>query len=170
MMGSHRQVIHDSEPEALAGVHGTASVEEVHDDTAGHAVAAHSLKRQRWLTNLKRVSCFIDEHGHFPRQRDLDADGHQVGKWVAKQKARWESLDTNQRVALEALPGFALKARDADWNRMCDLAAEARDAGFVLQHRLMYKGEPIGQWYRDLWRGRHVMTSERRERLERHGL
>ncbi len=51
-------------------------------------------------------------------------DGFRLGQWVTVQRRSWDRLDDNRRKRLSDLPGWAVSARDAQWEESFRRIAE----------------------------------------------
>jgi superfamily II DNA or RNA helicase len=72
----------------------------------------------QWDEGFEHLRRYVADHGD-ARVRDdyVAADGYRLGKWVGKQRTKWDTLDDSQQQKLRELPGWILDARGAMWEQ-----------------------------------------------------
>jgi hypothetical protein len=65
-----------------------------------------------WEEGHVRLRSFAQREGHTLMSKDYrDGDGFSLGAWVTRQRSRRDELSQERRRRLEAVPGWAWKAR-----------------------------------------------------------
>jgi len=119
------------------------------------------------MLHLRR---FAEREGHARVPLGHIEDGFRLGIWVQSVRAKRPHLDPERRAALEAMPEWIWRPRDAAWQRgfaaLERFVAQHGDARVPVNHK--EDGYALGQW---VARQRYAaekgtLSSERRERLE----
>jgi superfamily II DNA or RNA helicase len=120
-----------------------------------------------WYGLLERLAK-SEGIAHMPS--DCIIDGHQLGYWVANQRAIHSRglLSDDSTARLEMVPGWLWNPRDARWEEayslLCDYAARAGDARVPQSYE--QNGIRLGNWV-NTQRNLHTrMSPERQKRLE----
>ena len=112
----------------------------------GWTTDVHETKWEEWFSRLQD---YVAEHG-VARVRDdyVDQDGNRLGKWVGKQRSKWDRLSDDQRDRLSDLPGWILDVREAQWEEgFAHLERYAAQHGSVTVFKeAVVNGYRLGQW------------------------
>ena len=95
-------------------------------------------------------------------------DGYRLGKWVGKQRTKWESLTEEQRQRLLELPGWIRDAREALWEQGFRLLKDyASEYGTACPPRgYEPEGVDLESWVRRQRRTWDSLGEERQQRLQ----
>lgn len=132
----------------------------------GWTVDPHS---DQWEEGFRHIEDYVAEHGDAQVRDDYVADdGYRLGKWVGKQRTKWESLADDQRQRLLRLPGWILDAREALWEQGFRLLKNyASEHGHASPPRgYEVEGVDLESWVRRQRRTWGLLGDERRQRLQ----
>ncbi|PJE00630.1 DEAD/DEAH box helicase [Mycobacterium sp.] len=76
-----------------------------------------NTKITQWEEGFGHLTAYVDEHGTALVPSDCLFHGFKLGQWVAVQRSGWDSLHEERRERLLSLPGWAVSARDAWWEK-----------------------------------------------------
>lgn len=129
---------------------------------------AWDAQQAAWDEQFALLLKYVAEVGGCLFPVDHEEDGVPLGRWVARQRTRQESLSEDRRARLEALPGWTWDAQQAAWDRgfalLSAYAAEVGDCLVPVRHQ--ENGVPLGRWVARQRRDREELSEERRQRLE----
>lgn len=132
----------------------------------GWTTNVHETQWEQWF---RRLQGYVNEYGT-ARVRDdyVDRDGNRLGKWVGKQRTKWDMLTDDQRERLGGLSGWILDVREAQWEEgFAHLQRYAIDHGSVtVLKEAVVNGYRLGQWtahQRMTW---DSLSKEKQARLE----
>jgi superfamily II DNA or RNA helicase len=76
-------------------------------------------KAEQWEEWFGRLQIYIDRHGHARVPQPYTADGHPLGRWVSKQRARYAdgTLDGDRQRRLEAVVGWTWDPLIDQWEQ-----------------------------------------------------
>ena len=107
-------------------------------------------RRAKWEQRLEILRSYAREHGHALVPAAAVYGGEKLGSWVVQQRVRHRAgrLSAGDVSLLEAIPGWAWDARDAEWERAFQvLAAYAREHGAAQPRQgLTVDGVNLGNW------------------------
>jgi superfamily II DNA or RNA helicase len=111
---------------------------------------------------------YADENDNARVPDDYEVQGYKLGKWVGKQRAKWESLPDERRQRLLELPGWILDVREAWWEDGFRLLNEyARQNGHANPPRgYVVEGVELESWVRRQRRTWDLLSEDRRQRLQ----
>ncbi|MDG5485484.1 DEAD/DEAH box helicase [Mycolicibacterium gadium] len=128
------------------------------------------VRADQWEEGFTHLRNYVDDRGD-ARVRDdhVADDGYNLGKWVGKQRAKWDSLGPERQERLAALAGWTLDAREALWESSFKvLAAYATEHGSATPPRgFEADGVDLESWVRRQRRTWDLLGEERRDRLQR---
>lgn len=126
------------------------------------------LLPEKWERACRLLEEYAAENGDAAVPQALVVEGIPLGRWVSKQRDRWERLTEEQRSRLERLPGWTLDARGVWWEEgfghLQDYVAEYGTA--LLRQNVVYKGFALGQWVSNQKTRWKTLSAERQERLQ----
>lgn len=112
----------------------------------GWTTDVHEKQWEEWFSRLRD---YVAEHGT-ARVRDdyVDQHGNRLGKWVGKQRTKWDKLTDDQRDRLKSLKGWILDVREAQWEEgFAHLERYAAEHGSVtVLKEAVVDGYRLGQW------------------------
>jgi superfamily II DNA or RNA helicase len=122
----------------------------------------------QWEEGFRHLQEYVAEQGTARIRDDYVADdGYSLGRWVGKQRTKWESLTDERRQRLLALPGWIVDARVALWEDGFRLLKEyARQNGHANPQRgYVVEGVELESWVRRQRRTWDSLSEDRRQRL-----
>lgn len=124
-------------------------------------------KTDIWWENLQLAKAHAEHLGRPPKQRERDANGNPTGKWIARQKERYDTLGPDRQEALALLAGGSIDARELHFDAMCAAVHKYKDqhGSWPRSKEAEIGGIPVGQWSHDLQRGKISITPERAAKL-----
>ncbi|WP_349269278.1 hypothetical protein MPNTM1_04899 [Mycolicibacterium parafortuitum] len=131
---------------------------------------SHDVRSDQWEEGFAHLRDYVDDCGD-ARVRDdhVASDGYNLGKWVGKQRAKWDSLSAERQERLRALTGWTLDAREALWELSFEvLSAYVGEYGSASPPRgYEADGIDLESWVRRQRRTWESLSAERRARLQR---
>nr|HIL77063.1 helicase [Rhodospirillales bacterium] len=146
------------------------------DKSFAGSINTHLIEQttSSWSFMFGQLEAYIDEHGEArPKSGFKTPDGYRLGSWISKQRVRKDTMSTERRERLEALPGWVWNAVEAAWEEgFAALKAYTEEHGEARpKHNFKTPdGYALGVWIstqravKDRMTAR--MTAERRKRLE----
>lgn len=124
----------------------------------------------QWDEGLNYVREFVKENGHsrVPQYYKTE-NGYPLGQWVSERRKKKDTLSTERRAQLEALPGWAWNKIEEGWERsFCYLGEFADREGHcrVTGNFRMIDGYRLGSWVWSQKRAENRLTDEQKKRLE----
>jgi superfamily II DNA or RNA helicase len=123
----------------------------------------------QWEEGFRHIQEYVAEHGDARVRDDYVADeGYRLGKWVGKQRTKWESLTEDQRQRLLRLPGWILDARDALWEQGFRLLKDYASQYGQARPPRGYEAEGVDleSWVRRQRSTWDSLSEERQQRLQ----
>ena len=132
----------------------------------GWAVDVHA---DQWEEGFDHLQEYVTARGDARVRDDYVADdGYKLGKWVGKQRTKWQSLTEDQRQRLRNLPGWILDHREALWEQgfrvLKDYASEHGHASPPRGYEA--EGVDLESWVRRQRTTWDSISEERRQRLQ----
>lgn len=125
-------------------------------------------KAEQWEDGYRHLQAYAHAHGNAGVRDDYVCDdGYRLGKWVGKQRSKWDALSDDRRERLEGLSGWTRDARAALWERsFAALEGYVREHGHAKPPRgVAVAGIDIETWVRRQRRSWGELTEDRRQRL-----
>jgi superfamily II DNA or RNA helicase/TRAP-type C4-dicarboxylate transport system substrate-binding protein len=125
-------------------------------------------RADQWDEGFQHLQEYVADVGDARVRDDYVADdGYRLGKWVGKQRTKWESLSEDRRQRLLSLPGWTLGARDSRWEELFRHLQQYVEKNGDAQVPQSYK---IGRYWLGKWvsvqrRTWDSLSEERRQRL-----
>ncbi|MBS9532627.1 Helicase associated domain protein [Mycobacterium sp. M1] len=126
-------------------------------------------KADLWEDGFDHFQAYVEENGTAGIRDDyVCGDGYRLGKWVGKQRTKWESLPQDRKHRLQELPGWTLDARVTLWEAsLAALIHYAEESGHTSPPRgLKVEGIELDSWIRRQRKTWDQLTEERKERLK----
>lgn len=80
------------------------------------------VREMQWEEGFSHLLQYVEAHGTSQVHDELVAeDGYRLGKWVGKQRTKWERLSESQRQRLQTLPEWTTDALAAKWEKAFQL-------------------------------------------------
>ena len=133
----------------------------------GWSWAVHS---DAWEKGFSYVKQFSDREGHCRVQLGYKTDDdYRLGRWVAEQRQAKDTMDSDRRQRLEALPGWSWDANSDAWEEGFSYLKQFSDREGHCRVHTGYKTDDdyrLGQWVTVQRRAKDTMDPDRRQRLE----
>jgi superfamily II DNA or RNA helicase len=125
----------------------------------------------QWEEGISQLQEFFDREGHcrVPGVYTT-ADGYRLGLWVGNQRADNETMNSDRRQRLEALPGWSWDVKFDKWEKGFAKLQEFSDREGHCRVPDRYKtvdGYSLGTWVHKQRDDQDKMSVERRQRLEK---
>ena len=127
---------------------------------------------EKWEDGFRRLSQYVDRHGHARVPFVFTVDGYKLGWWVNVQRNNYAegTLDTDRQRRLQELPGWTWDARADQWEegfgRLQAYVDGHSDARVPQSYTV--DGYKLGQWV-TVQRQRHIegnLDADRQRRLQ----
>ena len=126
-------------------------------------------KADQWADGFRHLEEFVALHGTAGVRDDyICDDGYRLGKWVGKQRGKWDNLSPDRQRRLEDTAGWTLDARDALWEASyMAITQYVQESGHANPPRgLQIAGVDLESWVRRQRSTFEQLTDERRQRLQ----
>lgn len=124
----------------------------------------------QWMAAYERLSKYAEEHGTSRVPSTYrDSEGKPLGKWVAKLRAKKDSISQEQISLLERLPDWTWDPFDDQWKtayqEVSQLAEQRKNTSFPRYFKFS-DGRSIGGWVIKQRQSKESLTTEQRRLLE----
>lgn len=123
---------------------------------------------EKWEASFRLLEEYVAEHGDAQVPQSHSVHGVPLGRWVSKQRDRWDLLPEDRRRRLAQFPGWTLDARGVWWEEgfrhLQDYTAERGTA--QVRGSTVYHGFPLGQWVSNQKMRWSTLGTERQQRLQ----
>ena len=125
------------------------------------------LISEKWERACRLLEQHTADSGTSLVKQTLVVEGFPLGRWVSKQRDRWDLLTKEQRARLEVLPGWTRDARGVWWEEgFGHLQAYVTEHGTaLLPNSVIYNGYPLGGWVSNQKTRWETLGAERQRRL-----
>jgi hypothetical protein len=124
----------------------------------------------KWEEGFCHLRTFSEREGHCRVSQSYKSeDGYRLGQWVSVQRLNENTIGSDRRQRLEALPGWSWDALADKWEEGFHQLKEFLERGGhcrVLRRHRTENGYRLGDWISTQKRRREVMEPDRRARLE----
>jgi Helicase associated domain len=124
----------------------------------------------KWEEGFGHLIEFSEREGHCRVSQSYKSDdGYRLGQWVSVQRMNENTIGSDRRQRLEALPGWSWDALADKWEEGFHHLKEFLDRGGhrrVLRRHRTEDGYRLGDWISTQRRKREVMEPDRLKRLE----
>jgi hypothetical protein len=104
------------------------------------------LISEKWERACRLLEQHTADSGASFVKQTLVVEGFPLGRWVSKQRDRWDLLTKEQRARLETLPGWTRDARGVWWEEgFGHLQAYVAENGTSLLHNSVIDDQPMKQ-------------------------
>jgi len=125
---------------------------------------------ESWLFWYGLLETFVEEHGHSRVPATYKArDVYRLGQWVGSQRVNKDTMDSDRRQRLEALPGWSWDVFSDLWEEGLSHLKEFSEREGHCRVSVNYKAGDLyrlGEWVRIQRKNKDTIDSDRRQRLE----
>jgi superfamily II DNA or RNA helicase len=127
-------------------------------------------RSDNWTQGFRYLVEFVEREGHCRvAAKWKAADGYCLGNWVNAQRNAKESLITERKMRLEALPGWSWGVREDLWEeyfKCLEAFAEPEGHCSVTRNHVTTDGHRLGQWVNNQRSRKNILSKERVAKLE----
>jgi hypothetical protein len=125
---------------------------------------------ESWMFWYGLLETFVKERGHCRVPQSYEENGFQLGAWVNNQRVRRNRISIERQQKLDEL-GFIWDQLEADWNEGLSYlkAYREREGHCRVPHGYVENGYALGKWVSVQRQRQHVLSEERRQRLNELG-
>lgn len=127
-----------------------------------------TLSQDVWDERYELVRKYANREGHSRVPQKHVEDGIALGSWVSVQRDRQDTITSDRRAKLEALPGWTWDPHEDRWRRGYELVRKFgdREGHTRVPDRHIEGGTNIGGWVLTQRMNRDKLSAERRALLE----
>jgi Helicase associated domain len=124
----------------------------------------------KWEEGFSHLKQFADREGHcrVPGSYKTN-DGYPLGSWVSNQRLKKDTVESDRRQRLEALPGWSWHVLSDQWEERFSHLKKFSEREGHCRVPARFKTDddyPLGRWVDVQRRAKDTMESDRQQRLE----
>jgi hypothetical protein len=125
---------------------------------------------EKWEAGFVFLTEFASREGHcLVPQKFQTTDGFSLGAWISSQRAAQETMPIEQKMRLEAIPGWVWDVRAAQWDigfgHLVEFVEREGHCQVNLNHQTS-DGFRLGQWVSTQRRNQNSLPIERKNQLD----